>query len=276
MFRLLLNPNSKKGISVPVSTYATTPLLSGEPGFIEVVDSHTIQVHFLPISSDPLVQNLLVHPQIGILVIDLENRRRLRLNGRAQLQLESSYSIGENRILMTIQLQEVFFNCPKYIQTRHQTAINQKPLDPWASSIRVSLNSTDQQWIATADTFFIASFYADTGADASHRGGFPGFVQILNPNQLVFPDYAGNNMFQTLGNLAVNPHAGLLFVNFEQGHTLQLTGTSKIIWEQAQLSQIAGAQRLIEFTIEQVLETQNATPFRWQFGEYSPAIPAPA
>lgn len=250
-------------------------LLSGEPGFIEVLDSHTIQVHFLPISSDPLFQNLLVHPQIGILIIDLENRRRLRLNGKAQLQADASLSTGEGQNAMTIQLQEVFFNCPKYIQTRHQTATNQKPLAPFASSTRVSLNSSDQQWIMTADTFFIASFYADTGADASHRGGFPGFVKILNPNQLVFPDYVGNNMFQTLGNLAVNPHTGLLFVNFEQGHTLQLTGTSKIIWEKEQLSQITGAQRLIEFTIEQVLETQNATSSRWQFGEYSPAIPAP-
>jgi len=51
--------------------------------------------------------------------------------------------------------------------------------------------------------------------------------------------------------------------------------TSKIIWKKAQLSQLAGAQRLIDFTIEQVLETQNTTPFRWQFGESSPAIPAP-
>lgn len=251
-------------------------LLIGKPGFLEVLDSHTIQVHCLPISSDPLFQNLLVHPQIGILVIDLENRRRLRLNGKAQLQADSSFSTGERQNTITIQLQEAFFNCPKYIQTRHQTATNQKPLAPSASSTRASLNSADQQWITTADTFFIATFYADTGADASHRGGFPGFVQVLSPNQLVFPDYVGNNMFQTLGNLAVNPHAGLLFVNFEQGHILQLTGTSKIIWEQEQLSQIAGAQRLIEFTIKQVLETQSATPFRWQFGEYSPAIPAPA
>lgn len=251
-------------------------LLSGEPGFVKVLDSHTVQVHCLPTISDPLFQNLLVHSQIGILVIDLENRRRLRLNGKAQLQADSSLSTGEGQNTITIQLQEVFFNCPKYIQTRHQTATNQKPPAPLSSSTRASLNSTDQQWITTADTFFIASFYANTGADASHRGGFPGFVQILNPNQLVFPDYVGNNMFQTLGNLAVNPYAGLLFVNFEQGHTLQLTGTSKIIWEKERLSQITGAQRLIEFTIEQVLETQNATPFHWQFGEYSPAIPVPA
>lgn len=251
-------------------------LLSGEPGFVKVLDFHTVQVHCLPTISDPLFQNLLVHSQIGILVIDLENRRRLRLNGKARLQADSSLSTGEGQNTITIQLQEVFFNCPKYIQTRHQTAINQKPLAPLSSSTRVSLNSTDQQWIATADTFFIASFYADTGADASHRGGFPGFVQILSPNQLVFPDYVGNNMFQTLGNLAVNPQTGLLFIDFEQGHTLQLTGKSKIIWEKEQLSQINGAQRLIEFTIEQVLETQNATPFRWQFGEYSPAIPTQA
>lgn len=81
-------------------------------------------------------------------------------------------------------------------------------------------------------------------------------------------------MFNTLGNLLVNPNAGLLLIDFEQGHTLQLTGKAQIIWEDERLTRFAGAERLIEFHIEQVIETANATQLRWKFGEYSPANPA--
>ncbi|NEO48940.1 MAG: pyridoxamine 5-phosphate oxidase, partial [Moorea sp. SIO4A3] len=114
----------------------------------------------------------------------------------------------------------------------------------------------------------------ETGADASHRGGYPGFIQVISDNQLVFPDYAGNNMFQTLGNLTVNPHAGLLFIDFERGNTLQLTGIAEVIWDQSRFTTVPGAQRLVEFHIDQVLDTTNASPIRWRFGEYSPANPA--
>jgi hypothetical protein len=175
--------------------------------------------------------------------------------------------------MITVQLQEVFFNCPKYIQTRHLTATKQESTNAPATFTRTALNESDRQWIEIADTFFIASGYDKTGIDASHRGGFLGFVQILNSNQLVFPDYEGNNMFQTLGNLAVNPRTGLLFIDFDRGHTLQLTGTATVIWDKTEFARILGAQRLIEFTIEQILEIRNATPLRWKFGEYSAAIP---
>jgi uncharacterized protein len=249
-------------------------LLVGDPGFIQVLSPQIVKIHSLPVASDPLYQNLLAHPQIGILAIDLVNRRRLRLNGEAELQLNDALVDAVRTGAITVQLQETFFNCPKYIQKRYLTAT--KPESTKAPEIftRTAFNQSDRQWIASADTFFIASFYPKTGVDASHRGGFPGLVRVLNSNKLVFPDYAGNNMFQTLGNLNVNPRTGLLFVDFEQGHTLQLTGTTTVIWEQTQFAQIPGAQRLIEFTVEQVLETRNATPLRWQFGEYSPAIPA--
>jgi uncharacterized protein len=80
-------------------------------------------------------------------------------------------------------------------------------------------------------------------------------------------------MFQTLGNLTMNPRIGLLFVDFDGGHTLQLTGEAEIIWQKEKFADIPGAQRLVEFTIEQVLETKNATSWRWQFGEYSPFNP---
>ncbi|NJR49493.1 MAG: pyridoxamine 5-phosphate oxidase [Leptolyngbyaceae cyanobacterium CSU_1_3] len=251
-------------------------LLTGSPGFVQVLDQQTIQINsfliqnlkskIVRLSAHAEVQNLSNGSQIGLLIIDLSNRRRLRLNGNV---------IKQQPEILQIQIQQAFFNCPKYIQTRYLETRAIAESQSSEIQTRHGLNDADQVWIAQADTFFIASAHSDTGADASHRGGYPGFIQIVDSQTLLFPDYSGNNMFQTLGNLAVNPKAGLLFIDFEQGHTLQLTGQATILWDTEQLNAFADAQRLIQFSIEQIRETRNATPLRWQFGEYSPANPYP-
>ncbi|WP_414545426.1 pyridoxamine 5'-phosphate oxidase family protein [Nostoc sp. CCY0012] len=238
-------------------------LLTGNPGFVEVLNTQTIQINTTPIPTDPLHQNLQTNNDIGLLVIDLTNRRRLRLNGKAEIKQEN----------IKVQIQQVFFNCPKYIQIRHIKKTVIDSLEQPETFIRDALSETNQLWITQADTFFIASYHPESGADTSHRGGLPGFVQVLNSNKIVFPDYSGNNMFQTFGNLIVNPNAGLLFIDFVQSHTLQLTGKAKVIWDIERLSEFAGAQRLVEFNIEQVLESRNACSMRWRFGEYSPVNP---
>lgn len=249
--------------TVDANSRVWASLLTGQPGFVQVLNTQTVQINFTPIHTDPLHQNLHGNNDIGLLIIDLANRKRLRLNGKAEVDQQS----------IKVEIQQAFFNCPKYIQVRHiEKAIIDLSKEPEAPIID-ALNQTNQLWITQSDTFFIASFHPESGADASHRGGFPGFVQVVNSNKLVFPDYSGNNMFQTFGNLIVNPNAGLLFINFEQGHTLQLTGKAKVIWDVDRLSEFAGAQRLVEFDIEQVLEIKNACSIRWRFGEYSPVNP---
>lgn len=240
-------------------------LLTGQPGFINALNQQTLQIslHGSPIPTDPLYQNLHHNQNIGLLVIDLSNRRRSRFNGKAEL--------GTNSIKLHVK--QTFFNCPKYIQTRHieKTVIESR--EQPKTFTRENLSEQHQLWITQADTFFIASFHPESGADASHRGGFPGFIQVLNHRQLLFPDYAGNNMFQTFGNLLINPNAGLLFIDFETGDILQITGEAKVIWDADRLNEFIGAERLVEFEIEQILETTNSTPLRWRFGEYSPANP---
>lgn len=239
-------------------------LLTGNPGFIQVLNEQMLQINTTIIPRDIMQQNLQNNAQMGLLAIALANRRRLRLNGKAEIQAEGQ---------INLQIQQVFFNCPKYIQLRYLETETNEPLKQPEISTNEPLTEHQQNWITQADTFFIATSHPEIGADASHRGGYPGFVQVLDSKKLVFPDYSGNNMFQTFGNLAINPNAGLLFINFEQGHTLQLTGKAQLIWDVNRLSAFAGAQRLVEFDIEQVLETKNATPMRWRFGEYSPVNP---
>jgi hypothetical protein len=92
---------------------------------------------------------------------------------------------------------------------------------------------------------------------------------------LDFPDYSGNTMFNTLGNLAVNPAAGLLFPEFATGATLQLTGTTELLWERKQFAAWPGAERAVRFRLAKVLELPPSTPRRWRLIERSPFNPPP-
>ena len=79
-------------------------------------------------------------------------------------------------------------------------------------------------WIESSDTCFVASAHPDGPADVSHRGGKAGFIRV-SKNTLTVPDYPGNSMFNTLGNMALNPRAGMLFLDFQQNRQLQITGS---------------------------------------------------
>lgn len=235
-------------------------IVLGNPGFIEVQSSTLLQIHALPPATDPLMENLVSHPQVGVLVIHLENRQRVRVNGTATL-----YPNG-----LEISAQEVYGNCPKYIQSR-QIDLTTEVFTP--TPLRVNrtteLTPSQQAWIARADTFFLASAHPERGTDSSHRGGNPGFIQVVDGTHVLVPDYAGNLMFNTLGNIAANPHIGLLFVDFDSGSTLQLTAKAEIVWEAEKIEAFPGAERLLDITITEVIETPSALPLHSTLLSYS-------
>lgn len=238
-------------------------ILAGQPGFMRVIDERTVQINAKPANGDPLSENILWNDHIGMIVIEFATRRRMRINGTAKIDNDAIH----------IQTEQVYSNCPKYIQARtwqsHVQSNNQ------TSILRSTEFSDDQlSWIQRADTFFVATHHKDGGSDASHRGGQPGFIHVLNKNTIKFPDYTGNTMFQTLGNISVNPNCGLLFIDFERGTTLQLTGTAKIIWNQNELTEFIEAERAVEFCASEIIEILGALPLRWEFGSYSPHNPA--
>jgi hypothetical protein len=133
--------------------------------------------------------------------------------------------------------------------------------------------------IERADTFFIATRSgtmhrnASDGVDISHRGGKPGFVRVdSDPREgamLTVPDFRGNSFFNTFGNISLDPRAGLLFIDFDAGDALLLTGVANVIWEGAELESFSGAERLLKFRAEKGLIIDNAVPLRW-----SPPQPA--
>jgi predicted pyridoxine 5'-phosphate oxidase superfamily flavin-nucleotide-binding protein len=224
-------------------------LVTGPAGFIQVVDRGLLRLAAQPFSGDPLAANLAARPELGLLVLDPATRQRFRVNGSG-LQ-------GEEGIFVAVE--QAFGNCSKYIQ-RRDPAPDQASLASSAVSDR--LDSTQQARIAAADTLFLASAHPEGGADASHRGGFPGFVRILGPRRLAFDHYPGNGMFNTMGNLIVEPRAGLLFLDFTTGDVLQLAGEARI-----------GEDFTLTFEIEQVRDSPGQSPLRYSFRESSPANP---
>lgn len=238
-------------------------LLSGEPGFLRALDERTLEVSALPPRQDPLLKNLRNNTNVGLLAIDFAQRKRMRINGKAEVLAGG----------LRIKVVQAYANCPKYIQSR-STVQRDAPSNAPHCSFSSMLTPEQTTGIATSDTFFISSYSVAGGADASHRGGQPGFVRVLDHATLEFPDYLGNNMFNTLGNIFTNPSVGLLFINFENGSTLQLSGEASIVWDECAASSIAEAQRVIRFKINSVVETTNATPLRWRFNEYSPFNPS--
>jgi uncharacterized protein len=251
--------------NVDASQRVWASLLTGAPGFLQAVDQHTVRINARPAAGDPLVDSLATNSQVGLIAIEFATRRRMRLNGKAEVGKDGA---------ITVRAQQVYSNCPKYIQARRWRG---RPPESDSTPVvqrQSTLAQDQQQWIREADTFFIASHHPEGGADASHRGGPPGFVRVLNSHQLVWPDYFGNTMFQTLGNIAVNPQAGLLFIDFKTGRTLQLTGRARIVWDQERTVESVGAERLVEFDINEVIEITVAHPLEWRFLDYSPENPA--
>lgn len=244
-------------------------ILVGNPGFLASPSDRTLQVSAQPLFGDPLTTTLTADIDIGLLGIELHTRRRNRLNGRV---------IATHVDGFDVEVGQSFGNCPQYIQARLFEFNEVDPIAPKPIHAVTILGAVEHAMITAADTFFIATAYqSDTagvasGVDVSHRGGNPGFVRVDDDHTLTVPDFSGNFHFNTFGNLELNPRAGLLFIDFEQGNLLYLTGTAHVIWEGAEISAYAGAERLLQFHLECGYRVEGSLPLRWSSPERSPFL----
>ncbi|MEM1254088.1 MAG: pyridoxamine 5'-phosphate oxidase family protein [Cyanobacteria bacterium P01_H01_bin.21] len=244
-------------------------ILIGEPGFISTPSDRTLHIAAQPLFGDPLTQNLATGIDIGFLGIELHTRRRNRINGVVS-------AISPDGV--DIQVSQTFGNCPKYIQARQFNLQSFDPAETKPIHTLTTLGETEHAMIAAADTFFIATAYLDAsagaakGVDVSHRGGKPGFVHI-DGNILTVPDFAGNRIFNTFGNIEVNPRAGLLFIDFESGHLLYLTGHAEVIWDNdPKVTLYGGAERLFKIHVEKGYRLENGISLAGSAPEYSPFL----
>jgi predicted pyridoxine 5'-phosphate oxidase superfamily flavin-nucleotide-binding protein len=229
-------------------------VLAGEPGFIGVPDEGTVSVAALPTPEDPLAPVLggRSATRVGTIALEPATRRRMRVNGLAEAR-----DAG-----LVVHAEQVFSNCPKYIQKRRpvRTAATARP---GPARRGTELTTAQQLAVSTADTFFLATADAEGHADASHRGGLPGFVEVLSPTTLRWREYPGNGAFMTLGNLETNARAGLVFPDWEAGDLLLLTGEARTDWQ----------NRSVAFELTAVVQLPGAVPLRWSEPEFSPALP---
>lgn len=245
-------------------------VLVGHPGFIHSPDPRQLDIRARPLCADPLHETLRTGALLGLLGIEPHTRRRNRMNGTVQEMSADGFSMRVNRS---------FGNCPKYIQAREPRFTPDLEAVPLHRQVRRTsrLDEAMCQLVASADTFFIATSASDDsicphGADVSHRGGKPGFVRLDDAQTLTVPNFVGNFLFNTLGNIVINPRAGLLFINYANGDLLYLATQAGIIWEGAEVEAFAGAQCLLRLHITDALLVENSLPLRWSDAQLSPTL----
>ena len=114
---------------------------------------------------------------------------------------------------------------------------------------RTRFTEADKAFIESCSFFFLATTGAEAQPDCSFKGGAPGFIRVVAPDLLVFPDYDGNGMFKSLGNVRANPKVGLLFIAFaEMPKRLRVNGTAEISFDDPLLRDCAGGQMLVKIT----------------------------
>lgn len=212
----------------------------GAPGFITTPAPDVVRVAGAPPVGDPLADA--PDGPVGGLALEPSTRRRMRLNGEAVSDAEGT----------TIRLEQVYSNCPKYIATRAVEAVVPRPVP--VRAVSDALDGGAATLLAAADTAFVATRGPD-GFDVSHRGGRPGFLDVVDDHTLVWPDYQGNRMFNTLGNLAVDGGCGVTVVDPEDGTTLYVSGVAEVLWEPV---------RAVRLTVGAVVRLDHAAPLRWR------------
>jgi len=245
-------------------------VLEGAPGFLQSPDPKTLEVHALPMPGDPAAENLRDGSAVGLLGIELHTRRRNRVNG-SLVRLQDGFQLA---------VHQSFGNCPQYIQLRTLEPASgagpdiQAQEPPPRPEHLIGLDEEARALIRRANTFFVAS-YVEASADGprqvdvSHRGGRAGFVRV-DEDTLTVPDFSGNLFFNTLGNLAVNPRAGLLFIDFETGELLQMVGSTELVLSGPEVEGFVGAERIWRLKVARTVRRRSALRSRWHFHSYSP------
>lgn len=235
-------------------------LKTGRPGFLSAPDAHTLSASIDRDAQDPADSGLGDGDAVAMLGIELHTRRRNRLNGTIRRHAPDRFDVT---------VRQAYGNCPQYIQLRDYEFVRDPEINTTTpAEALVGLDKRAKDVIRNADTFFVATYIDTPGTgrqvDVSHRGGKSGFVRLNQDNTLTVPDFAGNLFFNTLGNIAINGHAGLVFIDFTSGELLQLTGEAKVILDSEEIQTFQGAERLWTFKPRKIIRRPDGVPLRWR------------
>jgi ferredoxin-NADP reductase len=219
---------------------------------------------------------------ISALTVNLETRKRVKLYGRMiagaldrigpQNDQEAVIPVGQ--VQLVVKIEQSLNNCPKYLNCKRI-----HPVLPEPKLISDSLTLPQQALglIGRADTIFVSSCNHDNDMDSNIRGGPPGFVRVQSNDDsgtvLVWPEYSGNNLYQTLGNLQSSPKAGLVFPDFETGDVLYVTGDTEVLIGKQASAILPHSKLAVQLSLTGARFVQKGLPFRGELLERSPYNP---
>ncbi|KAJ5624635.1 oxidoreductase [Penicillium lagena] len=264
-----------------------TTVLGGESGVARPVGDSMILVDTpAPNKHDPVLQFLLgstpdnqtaqfheEKPIIGGLAIDLESRMRVKLHGRLRAG-QVSYDGQTRRAQLLFEIDASLPNCPKYLNEKF---IIPNLSDPKTLPDSPNLPPQAIDLLKKADLFFISSSNAGEDMDTNHRGGPPGFVRVLSnsPNGavLIYPEYSGNRLYQTLGNIQMTPFAGLTVPDFDTGDVLYLTGEAQVLSGESAADILPHSKLAVKITVLSSRFVLQGLSFLGKPGAFSPYNP---
>ncbi|RDL37148.1 uncharacterized protein BP5553_04581 [Venustampulla echinocandica] len=265
-----------------------TSVWGGEAGFSRPIGQSIIGLKTtIDRTHDPVAHILLgdavdgevVHEKgtgrmVSLLPIDLNTRKRVKLYGRMVAGALAATEPGIGEVQLVVKIEQSLGNCPKYLNKKQ--IIPHVP-QPKLVSSTIPLPLPAVELILKSDLFFISSSNHELDMDTNHRGGPPGFVRILSNDTdgltLVYPEYSGNRLYQTLGNLNSNPRAGLVFPDFDTGDALYITGSTEILAGEAATNLISHTNLAVKIKVEAARFVLDGLAFRGQPGEFSPYNP---
>lgn len=241
--------------------WRTQDATGGDLPLLKVIDSKTLM---FPVHSfDDLVtpgQHVGLSSGIGLLFVDFARQARYRINGRAKLQPDVTLHGMEWPAaggVLEIAVEQAYANCgARVVERRAGESELAVPVNP-AVRDRLTLDTT--KFIASQCFFFVATANAEGDCDCSYKGreqlpegGIDPLLLVLDAKTVVLPDYKGNNMFNTIGNLIVNAGISLLFVDLIARARFRVNGQARIIDDATRWAATwPGARRYIEVTIDQ-------------------------
>ena len=272
-----------------------TTLWGGEKGISQPIAQGVLGIRSQVVRQhDPVVEELVgkdgdgtvvreegVGRMVSGLTIDLETRKRTKLYGRmiaGALSMredeatESQQHVAE--VQLVLKIEQSLGNCPKYLNKKH---VEPAESNPELVSDDPQLPQHALDLLARADLFFLSSANHDQDMDTNHRGGPAGFVRVISNDPtgavLCYPEYSGNRLYQTLGNLKVNPVVGICVPDFETGDMLYLTGTTEILIGTDAAKVLPRSNLAVKVNITAARYVATALPFRGVSGEPSPYNP---
>ncbi|KAL8738296.1 MAG: hypothetical protein Q9181_000885 [Wetmoreana brouardii] len=272
-----------------------TTLLGGEVGFVRPLGQSNIGVRTsVDPTYDPVINTLLGSKHgdgledstsknhlVSGLGIDLATRSRVKLAGRVVAsaldrlsgELQDG-SAGVTQAQMVIKIEQSLGLCPKYLNKKQIVPTLPEP-ELVSDALPLPLGAT--KLLAKADLFFISSSYNGLTMGTNNRGGPPGFLRVMENDSsgtaLVYPEYSGNRLYQTLGNLHTTPRAGIVIPDLDSGDVLYVTGTTEILIGPEAAGLLPRSNLAVKVHVEETRFVRKSLPFRGRAGEPSPYNP---